>query len=202
MLLICNPGSLSGLLSCMCQFTSFTVQFPGNHSSACTAQPQSFLPSPSLLFLRAVSTHVSVSRKDILAPKNFLPVHFLLSGALPWFGPTLDSFPWADTCRNLPVPQVDSGSCTVSDAPLASWSVDENSSILPETVVEKWGEPQLPTSHFVTQRDQEEPRTSVVSDAFTQTLSDMAGPMVFAWYFQILYQRGGIFLVSGECRTW
>lgn len=48
---------------------------------------------------------------------------------------------------------------------------------------------------------QQEPRTSVVSEAFTQTLSDASGPMVFEWYFQILYQRG-VFLVSGEYCTW
>lgn len=51
------------------------------------------------------------------------------------------------------------------------------------------------------QREQQEPKTSVVSEAFTQILSDAAGPAVFAGYFQILYQQEVFLVFWGYC-TW
>lgn len=129
------------------------------------------------LFLSADSTYISVSRKDILVPKKFPLLNFLLSGALPWFGPTLDSFPRASTCRNLPV-------ATGGSRDLHSvYRFSRKLKWVWKVIGSSWnccgkvrGNFSSPTSHFVILREQQGPGTSVVSEAFVQTLSDASGP--------------------------
>lgn len=88
--------------------------------------------------------------------------------------------------------------CPVSSAPFRSLSEDENSPILLQLLEKSEEDLNSPHTMLLFKRNdkQQEPRTSVISDAFAQTLSDEAGPAVFAWCLRRLSREYVPSLVS------
>lgn len=165
----CNPGSHSGPLPCTCQFLSLAVHFLGNCPSVFSARPLCFLLFPSLSYFWAQIPPTCLCLGAVFLPLGSSPwlipfcQEHCLTGTNSWQHPR--QMP-AETCLE---PQAE------SRAPHRVWSsfwklrwADSSGNCC---------EGKLFTSHFVIQKEQWEPRTSVVSNVLTRTLRDATGPM-------------------------
>lgn len=134
MLLIYNLGSLSGSHP-VCQASSFTEHFPGNCSSAGTAQLSSFLlfPSLSYFWLQIPPTYLCPG-KIFWYLESSCCLIFFCQEHCPDLGLLLTASHGQTPAEACWSTQVDSRTCTGSNAPFGSQSEDENFSVLPETV--------------------------------------------------------------------
>lgn len=132
--------------------------------------------------MSAHSTYRSVSWKDIPAPPSSRRLISFCQEHCPDLDQLLTASHGQTPAESCP------SACPVSSAPFRSLSEAENSPILLQLLEKSEGNLNSPQTVLLFKRNdrEREPGTSVVSDAFAQTLGDEAGPVVFVWRFQTL----------------